>query len=186
MINSVTAWCSLCFGCQISPTQHLSTAVHHSWYEVPVLLHCIWILPNMPRYIITKHICFCLICSKDTAPEIIWFIHVQHCKPTLCCRVLFGEEGLSAGYSFNNTMLLNLFLIIKSWTLTFNMRVSQSLSQLSASVFSGPWNWQGNVVWSKIWWPRKNFPYWETPTRLVKFTKGTPLVKIIYQGGPLC
>jgi len=55
------------------------------------------------------------------SPEVLWFVQIQLCKPKLCCHVLFREKRLSPTTLPKKPYLFSFFLIILSWTLTFNM-----------------------------------------------------------------
>ena len=74
-------WTQRSCGCRTSPNHQPSTTVLDSWYEVFVLICCVWFPPNVLLCIRTKHLHFGLVCPKDIVPEVLCFVQMQLCKP---------------------------------------------------------------------------------------------------------
>ena len=55
---------------QKSPTSS-ATTMFDSWYEVLVLICCVWVPPNVLLCVMTKHLHFGLI-----VPEVLWFVQM--------------------------------------------------------------------------------------------------------------
>lgn len=65
-------------------------------------------------------LCFNLVWPSGIFPEVLWFGQVQFCKPHLCFRVLLMRNFLLPVLP-HSLYSSSLFLIVLSWTLTFNM-----------------------------------------------------------------
>ncbi|MEE6509716.1 hypothetical protein FKM82_027428 [Ascaphus truei] len=94
------------YGCKTSPNHHPSITMLDSWYEVFVLICCVWFLPSVALCIVAKHLHFGLICRKDIVPEVLWFVQMQLCKPKPCCHVLLREKRLCPGNPSKQTILV--------------------------------------------------------------------------------
>ncbi|MEE6527760.1 hypothetical protein FKM82_029362 [Ascaphus truei] len=109
MVDSMTARFPGPVAAKTSPNHHPSTTVLDSWYEVFVLICCVWFSPNVALCIMTKHLHFGLVCPKDIVPEVLWFVQMQLCKHKPCCHFLFREKRLSPGNPSKQTILVQSF-----------------------------------------------------------------------------
>lgn len=75
--------------CQTSPNHHHITTVVGSWYELFVLIFCMFFSPNLELCIKAEHLHFvCHVCLKDIFPEVSWFVQMQLYKPKIWCHVV--------------------------------------------------------------------------------------------------
>lgn len=118
VVDSVTARCSN----PVAVKQDNSfCTVHNSWYEVLLLICCVWVLPNVALCILVKHVHFGLICAKNIAQK-----HLSW--PKLCC--LLSREKTYFWQFFQTRHTFSVFLIVLSWTWTFYMLMMSVESEM--------------------------------------------------------
>jgi len=106
-VCKVSRYCS----CKTSPNQQPSATVLDSWYEVFVLICCVWFSLNKRLCIITKHLHFVSSVQKTLFQKSCDFFQMPLYKPKPWCHVLLREKNLSPA---NRPYLLSLFLIVLS------------------------------------------------------------------------
>lgn len=87
------------------------TTVFPCWYEVFVLICCVWFVPNMAQCIV-KHLNFFFFCIKYIIPEDSCFLQMWLVKllcPDMCC---FREKRFFSPWPFHGQTLGLIILTI--------------------------------------------------------------------------
>lgn len=98
-------------GCTITPPSSHLIHSDRTWYEVFILICCVWFSSNMALCSMAKHLHFSQVYPKNSLLEVLWFIEMQLCKPNLCFHVLSREKtlspgcGLTLGWIYGNIMV---------------------------------------------------------------------------------